>query len=225
MDNLKDIEETVARHKASLCSKVEAASVSTISKTPFNVLVYRECLFYRHTQLCETSLQLVKQGTATPAVVLARAAIECTGMIYWAHKKLLSYRNSVLLSDIDKFFLKALMGSKAEELMGSKTEDNLRGAHNVMTGLDHVDVKYNGLRKLYDQMSEFAHPNYAGVHQSYAKIDYDKYTVAFKYNNDKTAYQHKMAVNAVGGSLVVFEVYYNAIAKEMSEFVLWCENQ
>ncbi len=88
-------------------------------------------------------------------------------------------------------------------MVASRSEPGLPEAINVLTLIDKVDKDFPGFRKSYDQLSEYAHPNWCGVLGAYSHLDRDSYTVTF----DAREAMHNVA--ALMAILTVAQHVYN----------------
>lgn len=68
-------------------------------------------------------------------------------------------------------------------------------------------------RTVYDNLSEYCHPNYAGTFRSFAKIDKEAFTVDFKDEATKERAVN-VALPALFGSYGTFEYWYNALGDQ-----------
>lgn len=64
-------------------------------------------------------------------------------------------------------------------LLGSRNNEVMPDAINILTVLGKCDKRYPGLMKLYDDLSESAHPNYEGLLRGYSTTDYEAYETTF----------------------------------------------
>jgi len=207
--NIIRAKETLKRHSESMPKTIHLASYGGTAKTPYLASTYKDALFLRHLDLCKASISLLESDFYVPATVTVRSAFECSAMLHWAFKKIKTYENNGDLKEIHTFFKNALMGSK--------TETDMPNAPNVLTGINHLEKneEYKGAIFLYGELSEFVHPNYRGVHQSYAQIDFDEHKTSFSVKNETNENVYNLVVNSVEASLIVFEEQYNLFGNEL----------
>lgn len=185
----------------SLPSRVKAAALTRKSKLPFKALSLRELLIHRIADLSQCAMELYEQNRVVPAFVLTRAVMETIALIYWLHKKLSDFRESKNVKNLDQFLMKAMLGSK----------DGSTGlsSHNVLTAVDHVNKKFNGFRKRYDVLCEFAHPNWSGVLGPYGKINRQKMWLDLGLN--KRVPPLIIGLEPFVEGLKIFIEYYNGL--------------
>jgi len=161
--------ELASALQASLPRQVHAAPLGFPSKAPFKLLSLRETLLWRVADMAGAAVSLCQTDRAVPAAVLARAALETTAVLYGLG---VMVARVVETHRVDEFDARAM-----RMLFGSRNRQTPTEAINILTHIDQMDRNFSGLRSWYDDMSEIAHPNYAGVMASYGKVDRDRYIV------------------------------------------------
>lgn len=159
----QSIEGRIARFKASQPESVQASRLTVNSKIPYQLLGARELIFVRATDLADTAWGLFKQGRVIPSYVLMRACIETCCLAHYLNGKTAKF----LRDQNDKAFHQLLR----KILGGSRENPSSPVAVNVLTVIDHIDKEYDGFRKMYDVMCEYAHPNYSGLLAAYGNLD------------------------------------------------------
>jgi hypothetical protein len=130
--------------------------------------------------------------------------------------KLRTTVESKALGDIDDYLMKLLMGSRTDL-------DVMPQALSVLTFVDHVEKSIEGFRHQYDQLSEFAHPNWAGTALLFSKIDRSRAVVDFGENLRCADNARAIGVSNLSLALAMFEVSYNRITDLMPAFISVCE--
>jgi hypothetical protein len=123
-------------------------------------------------------------------------------MIYWLNKKSKEFLEKGDEESFDEFLMKGLLGSKD----GTTQIES----YNVLTAVDHLNKDFDGLRKMYDTLCEFTHPNWSGVMGSYSKLEKERYMLYL-------GKEHRQPPMAFGlgpliGCLAIFQDYYNGLA-------------
>jgi hypothetical protein len=86
--------------------------------------------------------------------------------------------------------------------------------------LDRMDKQFPGVRERYDELSEFAHPNWGGVSGLFSIIDRETRTAKFGRGLRRTpAAAKESAAAALRGYLELFEQVYNWISDTLPEFI------
>lgn len=141
-------------------------------KATYRSLQLRECVHWRMQDLLEQAVSLHQQGHVLGGRILLRSAFETIAVLIYLNQQM----EKVVAGTVNFH----AFSKKTEALvMGSRDESTPLDAINILTMLDAADKKYVGIRKLYDRLSETAHPNYAGLSEGYTHIDHDEYVVKF----------------------------------------------
>lgn len=172
------IEQNLANWKASLFPGIAVGGL--LSRNPvaykwkamFRVWMLREAAFWRQHDLMAQSYALHQQRHGLGARILLRSGFETLATII--------YLNQSIHQVLEGKLAFAAFGEKTSVLLlGSRNNDDLPRAINVITVLETCDKRYPGLMAIYDALSESAHPNYEGLHRGYAKIEHDKFEAVF----------------------------------------------
>jgi hypothetical protein len=141
-------------------------------KAAFRCWVLREASFWRITDLLTQSNELKQIGHLLGARILVRSGLETTAsLIYLNH-----IIRRVILGDLDFHDFDRLT---VKLVGGSKNRKDGPIAINVLTMLEKAEKHYPGLCRIYDSLSESAHPNFDGLVWGYAKVDHDQYETNF----------------------------------------------
>jgi len=155
----------------SLPSHIPIAALPLSSKIPFKALSLRELLFHRASALASPAVDLLEVGNIVSAALLTRALMETVAMMVELQRKLDNFLENTNAEEFDKFLMKCLFANRYE-VDGIKDEYYTAS---VLTPVDRLDKIINGFRATYDTLSEYAHPNYSGVHGSFGTIDHDNF--------------------------------------------------
>jgi hypothetical protein len=126
-------------------------------------MLYREALVWRMAELSRGALESLEKENLSAAVILIRGAVETRAGLRYLRAKLDDAVTNQSKGDIDDYMMKLLMGSNAVL--------ELPQAINVLTFVDSVNKGIEGFREQCDNLSEFAHPNWAGTSLLYSKSD------------------------------------------------------
>lgn len=96
-------------------------------------------------------------------------------------------------------------------LVGSKDGTTKIESHNILTAVDRLDKEFIGLRRMYDTLCEFTHPNWSGCMGSYSKLDAAKYTLHLGREHANPPVTAFGLVPLIAG-LVIFQDHYNALS-------------
>lgn len=159
---MNEVEERLNSIRNLKTDKVLHFQYSKIAKIPFKVHSFIEIMNIRMIDFCESADLLIKNNHIIPSLSIIRALFENLAIIYR------------ISSSINKSIETNLLDENFDELItkisfGTKYDDDLI-AINILTQIDKLDKEYNGIRKFYDSLSEFVHPNCDGVIGSYSEL-------------------------------------------------------
>jgi cation transport regulator ChaC len=200
--------------EASLPKALDGYALCPTSKLPMKALLYREGLMWRMSELSRTGFENLEKENLNTAVILVRAAVETTAALWYLETKLEEAVTKKSKSDIDDFLMKLLMGSK--------TAPELPPAINVLTFVDRVNRDVEGFREQYDNLSEFAHPNWAGTSLLYSKSDPKTARTEFAKNIRSLTSTKRVAMVNLNVALMIFERTYEKVGNVMPAFVKLC---
>jgi hypothetical protein len=200
---------------ASLPLTVEAAALTWKSKIPFKALSLREVLIHRVSELAMVAVDLYECDKLVPAFIITRAVVETVAMTYWLSQKVGLFLDSKDIKELDEFLMKAMHGSR-----DSSTPLD---SYNVLTAVDRMNKEYDGFRKMYDGLCEFAHPNWSGVLGAYGKVDHQRYSLSLGSKNSRVPIILGLA--PFNASLKLFEHYYNDLTEQLNTLNAYFEGQ
>lgn len=154
-------EKLVSDLKETLTPKMDAAPPGVPSAFPFKVLSLREPLLHRIVDLVEASIYLCKNDKGMGAAILARAVLEATALLF-ALLEMVEGINDENFGDFERRLNAMLLGSK------NKTTPLV--AVNIWKQIQKMDKSFEGIEEHYGLLSELAHPNFAGVLNSYGRL-------------------------------------------------------
>jgi len=167
-----ELEKELQRLEARLPEAINRKNVSDISKTALKAYLIHASLLYRYYDLAKNSKSLSKEGAIIPAIILARAAFETAALLYYTYTKIDAALKAEGMGEIDDILMKIMLGEKRQPI----TEEVNISAVNILTVIDSLNKEMEKLgvpdvRALYDDLSEFAHPNFSGALGAYATSD------------------------------------------------------
>lgn len=180
------------------------------SKTPYVALCYREGQYFRVEEFARAACDLFERNDVVAGVTAVRAMAESAACVWYLYELLKREAYEELSPDIHSRLVALLMGHRSDE--GFPT------AVNVLKIIEKADKKIPGLRRNYDLMSEFAHPNYAGCLGIYGTRDEKTLITYFDRSEAKSEYGKKLGLNSLLAlhSMVVFS--YNEINDILPDF-------
>jgi len=159
-----------------LPKSVNREEVSTISKSALKAHIIRASLLHRADELTKTALDLYQQKKLVSGLVIVRAAFETAALLYYVCKKLREAVETKKVDNIDETLMQVMFGDRRNGT-GIK-------AFSILTVIDHLDKenRIDGegfLRSIYEDLCEYAHPNWSGTMGSYARESIEQFSMTF----------------------------------------------
>lgn len=176
--SVEDLELALARLKDALVKKLELAGLHSRNptahkwKAPYRSLHLREAAYWRILDLLDQSFILHGMGHALGARILLRSALETIAMLIYLNRQ-----TEKLLTGAIEF--KAFSEKTEKLLLGSRNGGTKFNAVHINDILKECDKRHPGIQRIYDDLSESAHPNYEGISRGYAVIDRKEDTITF----------------------------------------------
>lgn len=205
MQNI-DIEKTLQNYKKSLSKKIDLASLLSRSKIAhkwkltYRLIVLREAILWRIVDILTQAYNIGINGMIVGSRILVRSALETVCLIIYMNKKMRSViEGKMSFDDFENITTRMLLGVK--------NIDKMPDPVNVMKLIEDSESKYPGIKKIYADLSETAHPNYCGVCDGYTNTNQQKYETEFGiYWEERYGKQHEFAIEIC---LQIFEEEYN----------------
>ena len=163
----------LALWRASQVTRISVGSLSARNpdvykwKSPFEAWVLREVTSWRLHDLLTQCHLLYQQDHILGFRILLRSGIETLAILIYLNQLMDKViKEKISFNDFDENVKKLVLGSKDE----STTYQAL----NIVGILDKCDNYYSGIKTIYADLSETAHPNYKGLVGKYSKADHDK---------------------------------------------------
>lgn len=211
MESTEAADAAIASMKTSLFKELDMGSLHSRNptahtwKAPYRSLQLREVVYWRLLDLLDQSLPLHKSGHGLGSRILLRSALETLAILIYLNQQMAAVLDrSMSFNDFSK--------STQRLVLGSKVEGDPEQAVNILTVLKHCDKKYKGMKRLYDDLSESAHPNYQGMSAGYAKINHEADTVQF-YDR----WMEKHGEKLPHGIMLCIDIFHHEYNK------VWCE--
>lgn len=175
---MEDIEEILREWQSTLCKKVDAAALYSRNpvahkwKVLLRSAVLRELVAWRLLDLLASALELQKNERILGGRILLRAALETLAILVYLNERMQAVVHTG--RGFDDF-----SGATARLMLGSRNRTTAHESINILTVLAKCDSKYDGIKKIYEDLCESAHPNWEGVCLGYSEIDHENYTTTF----------------------------------------------
>jgi hypothetical protein len=144
--------------------------------TAWKCAVLQQSLLYRVTMLAKGCSSEWNSGNVVSSLLCGRALLETIALSIFISDELKALTGAADVSAVDNFLNEHLFSTRNEAII----EDGLgHRARSVLTYIDKLDRRMNGVRETYDFMSEWCHPNGSGHLFTYGVIDKSTGTVTF----------------------------------------------
>ncbi len=189
---------------------------SKIAKIPFKVHSFIEIMNCRMIDFSEAADSLMKNNHVIPSLSLIRSIIENAAITFRIEVAIeTSLKSNQLFEGFDLLITRLTFGAGYDEIK----------AINVLNHLDILDKKYEGIRKTYDLLCEFVHPNADGVQSSYSILNEDiRNTDILKVFSPKHPF-YKEVENCFQISMEIYLECSKKIRTDLPAFALLCERQ
>jgi hypothetical protein len=214
MDNdLDEARQRVENIRARLPCSISFADLGVHSQTPsYLLLCIRAALSWRTEELARCACDALGKDDVAAGILLTRAVIESAAFI-WRLKDYLEDRHKYCPDDLRDIFEKMLLGWK--------NDPDFPKSFNILTMVDHMNKQFPGVRDRYDELSEFAHPNWGGVFGLFSATDRETGTTKFGRGLRLTPSDAKeTAAAALSGFLELFEQVDDWISNTLPEFIV-----
>lgn len=213
--NLIDLKSQITLIEEKLPSSIDPAKMSLETKIPFKVLSLRELLMHRISELSLLAYDFFEDEKAIPGLIYTRAVLEATAVFFTLKEKMEITIEQENLNEFDDHISKMLLGSR-NEITEIET-------FNVLTAIDKWDSRGNYIKKVYDDLSEFVHPNWSGLLMSYGKLDKETLILLLGSEHRRGEFPLDLGINSLLAVLVDFINFYDAVGDILPDFIKLCE--
>ena len=141
-------------------------------KATYRSLALRELVYWRLYTLLRQCFTLSQSQMILGARVLLRSAIETLCVLIYLNKKtreVVSGKSA--FKDFDEITGRLIVGAKDRSPQPEPI--------NILTIIDQSDKRYPGIKGIYLDLCETAHPNYTGMSQGFSTIKHEEYITEF----------------------------------------------
>lgn len=188
----------------------------TTSKAPFIAMCLREAQTLRAEEFARAACDMFERDDVVVGVSNTRAVAESFATVWCLMRRIEGIiKDNAAPSEI--------YDELRQLFLGSKTNEDLPTARNVLGMLDKADKDFPGIRRSYDLMSEFAHPNYDGAAGVFGRRDGDTMVWHCGKGLRDTAYPKELGLKSLIASIGALKHAYNRIGDKIEAFSLVCE--
>jgi hypothetical protein len=160
---LKMAEEARDRLVTILPSEVDLKQNSALSRAAGKANLLRAGLLHRTADLSETAIRLCAESRPLPALLMIRAVFETIAIYHHFHEQINEVVRSANGDDIIHCIDKLVHGLGRDGCEGPEAVD-------VVTAIDELARLIKGVRMIYDDLTEIAHPNWTGTALHYSGV-------------------------------------------------------
>jgi len=194
--------------------QLEARRLAQRSKLPFKAGLYRDSLLWRIEELGRSALDAYDRPDHVSGIVLTRATIETIAALNSLHLLVTRYSGG----DVDR-----LDATLMSMLMGSRVREDRPESINVLNAIDKLTKAVPGFRPLYDELSEYAHPNDAGTASSYAVLDIVRLGATFNGRGEQFERRAWLLIECLATSLMLVQPLYRELLAAAPTFARLCD--
>lgn len=217
------VEQNLAIWKDALLKSIPVAGLRSRNpivykwKAPFRSWMLREAVCWRLHDLITQSYALHQLQHGLGARILIRSGFESLATLIYLNQII----QQVLDGDLDFHEF----GAKTSTLLlGSRISNRTPISLNIITVLEKCDKIYPGLKLLYAELSESAHPSYEGLCRGYSKSNHDEDETQF--SNRWMEFYGERHVHLIELCMETFHHEYNQIwPARMENLEKWIETR
>jgi hypothetical protein len=215
-DELKaEIMERLNRLESARVPQIDGYEMSPNTMRPFKALIYREAMMWRITELGRDAIQAYNARRFASAMLLTRASIETTAA-YW-------YFRETIEGAIEATDLAEAEGRIEQLAFGARNDSEMPAAINVLNFIDKLDKSAKGARANYDILSEYCHPNHAGVMGLFASISPSPSSALVDFGPGARIEHGVVCLNNLSVALMTFEFVNNRFLTAIPAYIARCE--
>ena len=214
---IEEIRSGLEELEGGLPTDLSASAVSETAKGPFKALSARAILAWRFVDISRSVMRCVDENRTASAAVLTRAALETGAAAWYLNERLKQALDKGAVGDTDEYLMRLLVGSK--------TIPGMPPPINVLSFVEKIDKQIAGVSKQYAELSELAHPNWAGAMRLYCTNNIAERSCSFGPKDETITNTNGMIFGVLSGTILIFRYVFEEIDGAMPKFVQLCERE
>lgn len=211
---IKEIEEAIDEVESLLPNNLDGRELSKGSKLPYKLASINYSSSFRFLAIANSALELIKLKDYLSSSILIRSLMETASTLFLVEERINRNLNDFNCEEIDSFLMKVLVGGKLES--------DAYSTYSCTKAIKKVtDKKYVKFGEMYDELSEFSHPNWAGSAGYFSKIEYEGIK---KFTKTKGIENPFFILFPFSVSLTVLKDSFDSIKELMPKFIKACES-
>lgn len=216
------IQGTLQAWSESLCQKIEVAGLLARSekahkwKVTNQLFILREATQWRIYTLANQAYNLASRGMILGSMILLRATIESLAALIYINRKM-----SALMDG--RLSFKEFQGIVSRLHLGDSTNEDSHQPIRVGKMIELAEKEtHSGIDKAYENLCQFAHPNFDGVAVGFSKPNPKEYETTFgDFFQEKFGVRH---LNDLATTLKICDAQYNEVwPKNLEALEKWLE--
>jgi hypothetical protein len=197
-----------------LPQRVLAKDVSPRAKLPFKAVLLAGTLLHRIYELARVASAAYDDQMHVGGILATRAAMESLAMLNTLHHAVVTYRGGAP-ETLDALFM--------QRVFGSRSRADRPPAANILSDIDRVARKVKPFRSLYDELSEYAHPNDSGTASSFAQIHPSGQAAVFTPLGENPRRRAWTLIEGLSSTLFLVPPLIDDLRARLPEFARLCE--
>lgn len=194
---------------------IVARDVSPRSKLPFKALMLCGALVWRIEELGRSALRAYDDQMHVSGILLARAVVETTAVLYVLHRVVSDYAGG----EADSLDERLMRG-----IFGSRNRDDRPDARSILSDIDRVAKTLPDFRAMYDELSEYAHPNDSGTASAFAQLHRSGQAAMFTPLGENARRRAWTLIESLTASLLLAAPIYSDFRSQIPGFSRKCED-
>lgn len=213
-DRRKSAGELMGELERMLPDRVVGKHVSPRSKLPFKVVMLAGALAWRTHQMARAALAAYDDQMHVAGILSTRAVMETMAALNTLHHLVTTYGGG----DVDGLDERLMAG-----IFGSRNRDDRPKARNILSDIDRVAKRSPALRSLYDELSEYAHPNDSGTVTAFVRIDPNGQAALFTAMGEDPGRRAWTLIESLATTLALAVALYEDLREGLPAFSIRCE--
>jgi len=202
-DTIDDVNRLINSLKSRKVNIIDPGGRPITPKAVWNLQSYVQVTLHRAVDLSSEVCNSWNKGQVAVSFLLVRALFENATFMYDLSILLTRYIKE------DKF--QEVYDLIVNRMFGSRTFTALPKSINVMTVIEKLDKKFEGLKDSYERLSEFCHPNYSAMYGLYAKLNKKEIYYEIDQNYGISEMTFNLIITALCPALLLIEEGMNNI--------------
>src|SRR3990172_7348369 len=196
-DTIDDVNRLINSLKSRKVNIIDPGGRPITPKAVWNLQSYVQVTLHRAVDLSSEVCNSWNKGQVAVSFLLVRALFENATFMYDLSILLTRYIKE------DKF--QEVYDLIVNRMFGSRTFTALPKSINVMTVIEKLDKKFEGLKDSYERLSEFCHPNYSAMYGLYAKLNKKEIYYEIDQNYGISEMTFNLIITALCPALLLIE--------------------